>query len=114
MPLPWSTPADNPETKRHPLFRSAWFAVSVLLVASTCLAVYSAGWEFLTKRYLNGFLDAIVPVASPGGTKVEAMLHWMNIYSAQPIVYLSGAPAHIVMVSLTALIAEPGSISTTL
>ena len=113
-PLPWWTPVDNPETKRHPLFRNVWFAVSVLLVASTCLVVYSAGWELSTQRYLRGFLDAIVPAASAGDKKVEARLHRMNNFPAEPITYLTGGPALIVMVSSTPLTAEPSSTSTTL
>jgi hypothetical protein len=48
-----------------------------LLVASIFFAVYSAGWEFSTRRYLKGFSDAIVPATSPGDEKVEAILHWM-------------------------------------
>jgi hypothetical protein len=73
----WPKPADNPEAQRHPLFRGIWFAVNALLVASILLAVYSAGWEFSTRRYLKGFSDAIVPATSPGDEKVEAILHWM-------------------------------------
>ena len=68
---------NNPEAERHPIFRSVWFTVNVLLVASIFLAVYSAGWEFSTRRYLKGFSDAIVPATSPGDEKVEAILHWM-------------------------------------
>ena len=73
----WPKPADNPEAQRHPLFHGIWFAVNVLLVVSIFLAVYSAGWEFSTRRYLKGFSDAIVPATSPGDEKVEAILHWM-------------------------------------
>ncbi len=75
--LRWPEPVDNPETQRHPLFRGIWFAVNVLLVVSIFLAVYSAGWEFSTRRYLKGFSDAIVPATSPGDEKVEAILNWM-------------------------------------
>jgi hypothetical protein len=75
--LPWPRPADDPEIKRHPVYRSAWFAVSALAVVSIFLALYSAGWEFSTRRYLKGFSDAIVPATSPGDEKVDAILHWM-------------------------------------
>jgi hypothetical protein len=67
----------NPEAERHPIFRIVWFTVNVLLIASIFLAVYSAGWEFSTRRYLKGFSDAIVPATSPGDEKVDAILHWM-------------------------------------
>lgn len=75
--LPWPRPAENPEAGSHPVFRSIWLAVNVLLVVSLFLAIYSAGWEFSTRRYLKGFSDAIVPATSPGDEKIEAILHWM-------------------------------------
>lgn len=75
--LPWPRPAENPEAGRHPVFRSMWLSVNVLLVVSLFLAIYAAGWEFSTRRYLKGFSDAIVPATSPGDEKVEAILHWM-------------------------------------
>src|SRR5271156_2407234 len=76
-PLPWPRPADNPDGKHHPVFRTVWLAVNLLLLASILFAAYSAGWEFSTRRYLKGFSDAIVPATSPGDEKVEAILHWM-------------------------------------
>jgi hypothetical protein len=51
--------------------------VNFLLIVSVFLAAYSAGWEFSTRRYLEGFSDAIVPATSPGDEKIEAILHWM-------------------------------------
>jgi hypothetical protein len=75
--LAWPRPAVDAEIKRHPVYRSAWFAVNALAVVSIFLAVYSAGWEFSTRRYLKGFSDAIVPATSPGDEKVDAILHWM-------------------------------------
>jgi hypothetical protein len=51
--------------------------VNVLLVVSVIVAAYSAGWEFSTRRYLEGFSDAIVPATSPGDEKIEAILNWM-------------------------------------
>jgi len=76
-PLPWPRPADNPDGKHHPVFRTVWLAVNLLLLAAVVFAAYSAGWEFSTRRYLKGFSDAIVPATSPGDEKVEAILHWM-------------------------------------
>jgi hypothetical protein len=75
--LPWPRPIDDTETKRHPFFHGCWIAVNVLLLVSIFLAIYSAGWEFSTRRYLKGFSDAIVPATSPGDEKVEAILRWM-------------------------------------
>ena len=73
----WPMPVQDPHIQRHSLFRAAWLAVNVLLILSVILAAYSAGWEFSTRRYLEGFSDAIVPATSPGDEKVEAILSWM-------------------------------------
>jgi hypothetical protein len=73
----WPLPVRDPESKRYPLFRAIWLVVNFLLVASVFLAAYSAGWEFSTRRYLEGFSDAIVPATSPGDEKIEAILNWM-------------------------------------
>jgi hypothetical protein len=67
----------DPNNQRHPWFRVLWLAVNFLLIVSVFLAAYSAGWEFSTRRYLEGFSDAIVPATSPGDEKIEAILHWM-------------------------------------
>jgi hypothetical protein len=73
----WPAPVQNPDKRRHRFFRAAWLTVNGLLVVSVILAGYSAGWEFSTRRYLEGFSDAIVPATSPGDEKVEAILNWM-------------------------------------
>jgi hypothetical protein len=77
--LRWPAPAQDPHVRGRGrgLFRVAWLAVNVLLVVALILAAYSAGWEFSTRRYLEGFSDAIVPATSPGDEKVEAILSWM-------------------------------------
>ncbi len=73
----WPAPARDSDNKRHPLFRAVWLTVNVSLVMSVIFAAYSAGWEFSTRRYLEGFSDAIVPATSPGDEKVEAILNWI-------------------------------------
>ena len=73
----WPTPAKDPNGRHHGLFRAMWFTVNALLVVSLFFAAYSVGWEFSTRRYLEGFSDAIVPATSPGDEKIEAILHWM-------------------------------------
>jgi hypothetical protein len=40
--------------------------------------VYSAGWEYSVRQYLNGFSDAIVPVPATPQQKVDAILNWMR------------------------------------
>lgn len=73
----WPSPVRDAQSKRYPLFHVLWLAVNFLLIVSVFLAAYSAGWEFSTRRYLEGFSDAIVPATSPGDEKIEAILHWM-------------------------------------
>jgi hypothetical protein len=73
----WPMPAQDPQGERHRLFRITWLAVNVLLIVAVIFAAYSAGWEFSTRRYLEGFSDAIVPATSPGDEKIEAILNWM-------------------------------------
>jgi hypothetical protein len=73
----WPKAIHDPNNQRHPVFRVLWLAVNFLLIVSVFLAAYSAGWEFSTRRYLEGFSDAIVPATSPGDEKIEAILHWM-------------------------------------
>ena len=40
--------------------------------------VYSAGWEYSVRRYLDGFSDAIVPANALPEQRVEAILDWMR------------------------------------
>jgi len=73
----WANDIRDPKNQRHPLFHVLWLAVNFLLIVSIFLAAYSAGWEFSTRRYLEGFSDAIVPATSPGDEKIEAILQWI-------------------------------------
>lgn len=60
------------------VFHFAWLLINVLLVLSVFCALYAVAWEFSTRRYLQGFSDAIVPATAPGDEKVEAILSWMK------------------------------------
>lgn len=62
----------------HPIFRGIWFAGNVLLILSILLAAYSAAWEYSTRRYLEGFSDAVVPASATDEKKIEAILNWMS------------------------------------
>jgi hypothetical protein len=64
-------------TRNH-IFRGIWWSANLLLVAAAALLVYSAGWEYSTERYLDGFSDAIVPDSTPVERQVEAILSWMR------------------------------------
>jgi len=60
------------------LFRIVWRGVNVALVASLLALVYSAGWEYSVRRYLDGFEDAVVPANAAPEQRVEAILSWMR------------------------------------
>lgn len=65
-------------TRRHRIFRGAWWSVNVLLLATFLAVIYSGGWEYSVRRYLDGFSDAIVPDSEPAERQVEAILDWMR------------------------------------
>jgi hypothetical protein len=78
----------------HRVFRGAWWSVNFLLVVALLSVIYSGGWEFSVRRYLDGFSDAIVPASEPAERQVEAILDWMRkgpsrLVAANP----SGLPA---------------------
>ena len=49
-----------------------------MLVVSLLALVYSAGWEYSVRRYLEGFSEAVVPAAAPPEKRVQAILDWMR------------------------------------
>ncbi len=63
---------------RQGLFRIVWRTVNVALVASLLALVYSAGWEYSVRRYLDGFGDAIIPSNATPQQSVDAILEWMR------------------------------------
>jgi hypothetical protein len=68
---------EDPPNRPHRSFMAIWYTVNSLLILTTLLAIYSAGWEYSTRRYLKGFSDAIIPESSSTQDKVEAILYWM-------------------------------------
>jgi hypothetical protein len=40
--------------------------------------IYTGGWEYSVRRYLDGFSDAIVPDSEPPERQVQAILDWMR------------------------------------
>jgi hypothetical protein len=77
LPMDQSRSAGNTRVGRHSIYQAAWYVVNSLLVVAIVLAIYSAGWEYSTRRYLKGFSDAIVPATSPPDEKVEAIVQWI-------------------------------------
>jgi hypothetical protein len=63
---------------RRRVFALAWYTVNILLLVSFVAAVYAAGWEYSTRKYLKGFSDAIIPASAPPLGKVQAILDWMS------------------------------------
>src|SRR5262245_40964067 len=64
--------------KGHLVFKFFWRGTNALLVMCLAGLLYSAGWEYSVRQYLQGFSDAIVPAAATPQQKVEAILHWMS------------------------------------
>jgi hypothetical protein len=62
----------------YPIVRVCWYLANIILAVSLGLVAYSVGWEFLTRSYLKGFSDAIVPTSDDSEQKVEAILAWMQ------------------------------------
>jgi hypothetical protein len=63
--------------ERHRIFQVLWIAASVLFVISVLLTIYTAAWEYSTRRYLKGFSDAIIPATAGSQEKIDAILNWM-------------------------------------
>jgi hypothetical protein len=65
-------------TRRHRVFRGVWWGANFLLVVALLGVIYSGGWEYSLRRYLDGFSDAIVPDSEPAERQVEGILDWMR------------------------------------
>jgi transglutaminase-like putative cysteine protease len=65
-------------TRKHRIFRGVWWSANSLLLVALLTTVYSAGWEYSVRRYLDGFSDAIVPDSEPAERQAEAILDWMR------------------------------------
>jgi hypothetical protein len=55
-----------------------WWSANLLLLVAFLAVIYSAGWEYSVRRYLDGFSDAIVPSSEPAERQAEAILDWMR------------------------------------
>jgi len=65
-------------TQRHRIFRGVWWSANFLLLVAVAALVYSGGWEYSVRRYLDGFSDAIVPDSEPAEQQAQAILDWMR------------------------------------
>lgn len=50
----------------------------MLLIVAVLGLLYTGGWEYSVRRYLDGFSDAIVPDSEPAERQVQAILDWMR------------------------------------
>ncbi|MFZ0820156.1 MAG: transglutaminase domain-containing protein [Candidatus Acidiferrales bacterium] len=72
-------PAQIPASaKRRFLIAITFYALNALVVSSFFLALAGAMWEYTTREYLRGFVDAIVPQEASQEQKVDAILKWME------------------------------------
>jgi hypothetical protein len=64
--------------RRHPIYMWVWYLANVLLAVSILLLVCATVWEYSTRKYLEGFSDAVIPLEASSEQKVEAILFWME------------------------------------
>ena len=64
--------------RRHPVYICVWYLANVLLAVSILLLVCAMVWEYSTRKYLEGFSDAVIPLEASPEQKVEAILLWME------------------------------------
>lgn len=64
--------------KGHLVFRVLWVSMNAVLAVALVLLAIGLVREYSTRRYLQGFADAIVPLSADSVQKVEAILAWME------------------------------------
>ena len=64
--------------KRKRPFEVAWYFVNAMLIFSIILCAYSFAWEYSTRKYLQGFSEAIIPAGATPIQKIETILSWMT------------------------------------
>jgi len=64
--------------KKESIFRAFSFSVNILLISSVLLTLFGLAWEYSTRRYLEGFSNAVIPYATSPENKVAAILSWME------------------------------------
>ena len=64
--------------RRHPIYISVWYLANALLAVSILLLVCATVWEYSTRKYLEGFSDAVIPLDASAEQKIEAILFRMD------------------------------------
>jgi hypothetical protein len=62
----------------HKLNVFARYLSSTLILVGVALFFYGTAWNYATRRYLEGFADAIVPLNGTPEQKSEALLDWLR------------------------------------
>jgi hypothetical protein len=70
-------PDERAAARDHRLFRRTLVLVNWLLLISIAISVWAAVREYSTRRYVDAFSDAIVPVSGSPEQKIQAILDWM-------------------------------------
>ena len=47
--------------RHHPIYMGFWYLANVLLAVSILLLICAMVWEYSTRKYLEGFSDAVIP-----------------------------------------------------
>lgn len=62
----------------HPIFRWFWRFTNLVILVAVVVLGYGLIWEYSTRKYLEGFADAVVPLSATPEEKVDAILAWME------------------------------------
>jgi len=68
---------DRSSTKPPAGFTVVWRFANGLIIISLGLLLFGLFWNLLTREYLQGFADAIVPLNGSDEQKTEALLAWL-------------------------------------
>ena len=68
---------DRSSTKPPAGFTVVWRFANGLIIISLGLLLFGLFWNLLTREYLQGFADAIVPLNGSDQKKTEALLAWL-------------------------------------
>jgi hypothetical protein len=64
--------------RHHDLIELARYLSRALVFVGIALLVYGLAWNYSTRRYLEGFADAITPLDGTPEQKSEALLEWLR------------------------------------
>ena len=64
--------------RRHPIYISVWYLANALLAVSILLLICAMVWEYSTRKYLEGFSDAVIPLDLRQSKRLRPYLLWMK------------------------------------